>query len=61
MRNGQRVHPLETLEVMRQRAANRLARLPQHLKILGPGAAPYRVEVTSALREAAATVDRATG
>lgn len=61
MRNGQRLRQPETLDVMRQRAARQVARLPQRLKILGPAGTPYQVEVTPGLRDAAAAVDRMTG
>jgi nicotinate phosphoribosyltransferase len=61
MRNGRRLQQPETLDMMRQRAARQLARLPQHLKMLGPVGWPYRVEVTPKLREAAAALDRITG
>lgn len=61
MRNGRRLQAPETLAAIRQRAAGQLARLPPRLQILGPAGLPYRVEVTPALREAAAAVDRLTG
>lgn len=61
MKNGERLQPPESLDAVRQRAASQLARLPQRLKILGPAGLPYRVEVTPALRQAAAAVDRVTG
>jgi nicotinate phosphoribosyltransferase len=61
MRNGRRLHAPESLQTMRERAAAQLASLPECLKTLEPATAPYRVEISPALHELAAQVDRVTG
>jgi nicotinate phosphoribosyltransferase len=57
MQGGRRITPGPTLADSRARAARDLARLPQALHRLEPGTA-YPVEVTGALTELAAAVDR---
>jgi nicotinate phosphoribosyltransferase len=57
MRGGQRLAPGPSLADNRARAAQDLARLPERLRRLEPGTA-YPVEVTGALVELAAAVDR---
>jgi nicotinate phosphoribosyltransferase len=57
MQSGRRITPGQTLADCRERAARDLARLPQALRQLEPGT-DYPVEVTGALAELAAAVDR---
>ncbi len=57
MRGGRRIAPRPTLADSRARAARGLARLPEALRRLEPGTT-YPVEVTAALAELAAAVDR---
>ena len=57
MQGGRRITQGPTLADSRARAAKDLARLPQALHRLEPGT-PYPVEVTGALTELAAAVDR---
>jgi nicotinate phosphoribosyltransferase len=57
MQGGRRITPGPTLADSRARAARDLARLPQALHRLESGT-PYPVEVTGALTELAAAVDR---
>jgi len=59
MRGGRRIAPLPNLEETRAHCATQLARLPDSLRRLGPGA-PYGVEVSDALRDLADSVDRET-
>lgn len=61
MRNGRRMQPAENLQVMRSRACAQLGRLPQHLKSLEPADAPYRVEISPALRKLTQAVDHHAG
>ncbi len=57
MRNGKRLRDPETLDEIRRRAADELARLPSPLRRL-EHAPPYPVVVAPALRELAMAVDR---
>ena len=57
MKNGRRVAPQESLDVIRSRAAADLARLPDRLRTLEPAEAPYPVHVSARLRELADKVD----
>ncbi|MBI3777610.1 MAG: nicotinate phosphoribosyltransferase [Gammaproteobacteria bacterium] len=57
MRNGKRLHAPETLDEIRRRAADELARLPLPLRQL-EHAPPHLVAVAPALRELAMAVDR---
>jgi nicotinate phosphoribosyltransferase len=59
MRAGRRVDPAEAPVVARERARQQLAGLPDMLRGLDEQP-DYEVEVTSAVRELAAEVDRAT-
>jgi nicotinate phosphoribosyltransferase len=59
MRAGQRVGPPETLDAIRHRTREQLARLPPRLAALDTAAPPYRVEIGGSLRALAAQVDRA--
>lgn len=56
MREGRMIEPRPTLEDARRRCARDLARLPEHLRRLGP-AAPHTVEITPALEELTRQVD----
>jgi nicotinate phosphoribosyltransferase len=60
LRAGKRVAGVEPLAAIRRRASDELARLPARLRALEPAAPPYRVDISPALRELAAAVDRAT-
>ena len=60
-RNGRRLHAQESLDTIRARAAEQLAKLPARLRALDDAATPYRVEIAPALRKLAERVDRATG
>ena len=57
MKNGQRIRPAPSLENMRNRAANDLARLPEPLRRLEPDA-DYPVEIGMALLRLTEDVDR---
>ncbi|KAB2916060.1 MAG: nicotinate phosphoribosyltransferase [Hyphomicrobiaceae bacterium] len=57
MKDGRRLQPRSTLAEIRARAARGLQQLPEPLRRLEPGAR-YRVEVTDALVQLAAEVDR---
>ncbi len=57
MRNGQRIERAPTLSEIRDRAAEDMARLPETLRRLEPGAT-YPVHITDRLRALAAEVDR---
>ncbi len=57
MRNGKRVNQPETLEQIRQRAAQELQHLPPHLRQLRESP-PYPVTIALPLRELAIAVDR---
>jgi nicotinate phosphoribosyltransferase len=59
MKNGQRIGPKPSLADIRAQAAQELARLPQSLRDLAPGAS-YPVEVASALVRLADEVDART-
>ena len=61
MKNGRRLHAVETLDLARSRAAAQLASLPERLRPLETSEVPYRVEIAPALRRLAAEVDRMTG
>ncbi len=56
MQNGRRVGPTPTLAEIRARAAGELARLPEPLRSLEPGA-PYPVQVSDSLTRLAAETD----
>ncbi len=56
MRSGQRIAPAPTLAQIRERAARDLARLPEPLRRLEPGAG-YPVKVADALTALAAEID----
>jgi nicotinate phosphoribosyltransferase len=56
MRSGQRIAPSPTLAQIRERAARDLARLPEPLRRLEPGAS-YPVNVAAALTALAAEID----
>lgn len=56
MRNGRRLAPPEPLPVMRQRATEQLARLPERLRSLDR-VAPFEVTVSAALRALAVSMD----
>ncbi|MDA8093828.1 MAG: nicotinate phosphoribosyltransferase [Betaproteobacteria bacterium] len=58
MQAGRRVGPAPTLAESRALAARELAMLPDHLRGLGEGAVPYRVEISPALADLAAAFDR---
>jgi nicotinate phosphoribosyltransferase len=60
MREGRRTEPSPALAVCRARSARELARLPEMLRRLEPAQA-YPVEVTGALSDLAAEVDRRLG
>ena len=57
MSKGRRVHPAESLQVIRSRAAEQLGWLPRRYQKLEPADAPYRVEISPALRKLTQTVD----
>jgi nicotinate phosphoribosyltransferase len=57
MQNGRRVRPSPSLAECQARAARELARLPEPLRQLGPGATPYRADVADALVRLARDVD----
>jgi nicotinate phosphoribosyltransferase len=57
MRQGRRLEPPPDLSSLRARTAGELARLPADLRRIEP-AGPYPIEVSPALRELAAAVDR---
>jgi nicotinate phosphoribosyltransferase len=59
MRSGKRVAPAPTLTQIRERAAADLARLPEPLRQLQPGA-DYPVKVTDALKSLAQEADAKT-
>ena len=59
MRGGKRLASSPTLAQIRERAAADLARLPEPLKWLEPGAA-YPVTIADALKALAAETDRNT-
>jgi len=59
MRGGKRIAPSPTLDEIRKRAAADLARLPEPLRQLEPGAA-YPVDVAEALKTLAAQADAKT-
>jgi nicotinate phosphoribosyltransferase len=61
MCGGRRLHPRERLDVIRERAAGEIARLPEPLRALDEADPPYPVEISGALRALAREVDRATG
>jgi nicotinate phosphoribosyltransferase len=57
MQNGRRVRPSPPLAECQALAARELARLPEPLRQLGPGATPYRADVADALVQLARDVD----
>jgi nicotinate phosphoribosyltransferase len=57
MQGGRRLVPSPTLAECQVRAARELARLPEPLRQLGPGATPYRADVADALVRLARDVD----
>jgi nicotinate phosphoribosyltransferase len=57
MRNGRRIAVPESLDVIRERAAADLAKLPDRLRALVPADPPYPVQVSSRLRSLADEVD----
>lgn len=57
MQDGRRLAPAPALAEIRSRAAGELARLPEALCSLGPGA-PYPVEVAESLKRLAAEADQ---
>jgi len=59
MKHGRRIGAPPPLEDIRSRCAGQLSHLPERLRRLQPGA-PYPVEVSAALRDLAAEVDRGT-
>jgi len=59
MRGGKRLGPLPSLDAIRDHCADQLARLPEPLRRLEPGAG-YPVEISAALCELADEVDRET-
>ena len=59
MRAGQRLHPAESLDAIRNRAQAQLVRLPAHLRAL-KDAPPYPVTVAPAIKDLAAAVDAST-
>ena len=59
MKDGRRIAPLPSLEVIRTHCADQLARLPEHQKRL-ESEPRYEAEVSDALKALAAEVDRAT-
>lgn len=59
MKGGRRIGQLPTLDEARDRTAEQLAQLPEHLRRLETSPA-YRVEVSDGLRRLAAEVDEAT-
>jgi nicotinate phosphoribosyltransferase len=59
MKGGKRIGALPPLEDIRAHCAGQLSRLPEPLRRLEPGA-PYRAEVSGALRDLADDVDRET-
>ncbi len=59
MRDGRRLHPPESLEAIRRRLADNLARLPGELRGLAP-ATPLHPDVSAGLRELARAADRGT-
>jgi len=60
MKDGRRLGRLPTLEEIRENCDGELARLPEPLRRLEPGAG-YSVAVSASLRDLAAAVDRETG
>jgi len=61
MRGGKRVAPAPGIQSLRENASRNLAALPLRLRELEQSAEPYRVDISPALRELAAQVDRKTG
>lgn len=57
MQNGRRLHQAENVATIRERAAAQLGRLPDNLRLLN-GNGDYDVQVTQALQELAAELDR---
>jgi nicotinate phosphoribosyltransferase len=60
MRGGKRLSASPTADALRARAARELAALPPGLRGLDQPAEPYRVDISTALRELAAQVDAKT-
>jgi nicotinate phosphoribosyltransferase len=60
MRGGRRIGARESLEAIRRRAAEQLARLPERIAGLEEAKEPYRVEIAPALARLAEEVDRQT-
>jgi len=58
MRNGRRVAPALPLTDVRKYAAGELGRLPDSLRSLAAGAAPYPVQVSDMLKQLAAETDQ---
>jgi nicotinate phosphoribosyltransferase len=61
MLGGKRIAPAPDIHSLRADAARNLAALPSSLRGLEQPAVPYRVEISPALRELAAQVDKKTG
>ena len=61
MRGGRRAAPAPGIHSLRADAARNLAALPSSLRGLEQPVVPYRVEISPALRELAAQVDKKTG
>ena len=59
MKNGKRTTQPESLAAIRERAASQLARLPRGSLTLDTAEAPYRVDISPALRELTDGIDRA--
>jgi nicotinate phosphoribosyltransferase len=60
MRAGKRIGAAQRLEQIRARVVEQLAQLPAPLRGLDAVPVPYRVQISSGLRELAAAVDAAT-
>ena len=60
MRGGKRVAPASATQSLRENAARNLAALPASLRGLESPAAPYRVEISPALRHLATQIDAKT-
>jgi nicotinate phosphoribosyltransferase len=60
MRDGERIDDPEPLVDARRRTAAQLAKLPASLRLLEPSPAPYRVHISGALHDLAASIDATT-
>jgi hypothetical protein len=58
MRGGKRLSASPATEALRARATRELAALPPGLRGLDQAVEPYRVDISQALRELAAQLDR---